>query len=572
MRDIDRGSIVIGGDGKPASVVDVFPQGIKDVYKIQFSDGTSAECGLDHLWKVQRYGNDKKRHSCVISLRDMLQALENKIPYSKNYRKMFAIDYVPSNVEFESKLTDSDIHPYVLGVLLGDGCFTHRNELLLSEPDKDVDIVERVNQLIPNNVTFKKRHNRKCDYSLVGKDINRNPNSESDLVYKLKQLGLWGKYSVQKFIPKKYLYASYNERLALLRGLCDTDGSSSNTNRQVFEVSCEQLALDFKELAMSLGCSATISKKSRSYKDKDGNKIICHDAYSVSFRPDFNPYLCIRKANRWKSYRQIRHKFIVNISLVRKEECKCIMLDNEDHTYITDDYTITHNTWLGLKFSMAAALKGERVGIYSGEMSKEQLQERILCCAKKQYTSTKEEALQFILDNNIDIKVLTQKELRRRATVDDIEEMIIRENLTFLVVDQLSLMEDNTSKPGTPIRQQYGNISMDLFSLSSKYHLPVILLVQSNRAGSDSKDGPQLENIAESDAVAQNATRVISMRNENGVLTMNILKNRYGDSRLVQKYDVDFGINKYKPIQDFDAQLNSKRAVVKDIFRNNRTF
>lgn len=227
---------------------------------------------------------------------------------------------------------------------------------------------------------------------------------------------------------------------------------------------------------------------------------------------------------------------------------------------------------MGLKFSMAAALKGEHVGIYSGEMSKEQLQERILCCAKQNYTSTKEDALAFIQSNNVDIRVLTQKELRRRATVNDIEEMIIREKLTFLVVDQLSLMDDITSKPGTPLRQQYGNISMDLFSLSSRYHIPIILLVQSNRAGGDAKDGPQLENIAESDAVAQNATRVISMRNENGVLTLNILKNRYGDSKLVQKYDVDFGINKYKPIQDFDAQLNAKRAAVKDIFRNSRTF
>lgn len=120
----------------------------------------------------------------------------------------------------------------------------------------------------------------------------------------------------------------------------------------------------------------------------------------------------------------------------------------------------------------------------------------------------------------------------------------------MVVVDQLSLMEDSTSKPGTPLRQQYGNISMDLFTLSSRYKLPVILLVQSNRQGGENKDGPALENIAESDAVAQNATRVIGMKNEAGILTLSILKNRYGDSRLIQRYDVDYGCNKYKPIND----------------------
>lgn len=231
-------------------------------------------------------------------------------------------------------------------------------------------------------------------------------------------------------------------------------------------------------------------------------------------------------------------------------------------------------SWMGLKFAMAAAEQGERVGIYSGEMSTQQLQERILCCAKQSYKDTKEDALAYIRSKNIDIKVLTQKELRRRANINDIEEFIVRENLTMIIIDQLSLMDDCTSRPGTPLRQQYGNISMDLFTLTSKYSLPCILLVQSNRAGSDQKDGPGLENIAESDAVAQNSTRVISMRNENGVLTLQILKNRYGDSKMKQRYDVDFGVNKYKPIYDNTANLIGSRQVSrgKEKFRGGRTF
>ena len=224
-------------------------------------------------------------------------------------------------------------------------------------------------------------------------------------------------------------------------------------------------------------------------------------------------------------------------------------------------------SWMGLKFAMAAALNKERVGIYSGEMSLQQLQERILCCAKQKYTSTQEEALKFIRDNNLFIKVLTQKELRRRANVDDIEEMILKDKLTMLVVDQLSLMEDKSYKAGTPIRQQYGNISMDLFSLSIKYDLPVILLVQSNRQGINAQNAPELENIAESDAVAQNATRVISMRNENNILTLRIVKNRYGKANLVQKYEIDFGINKYKPIREVQKEITSlKKAKARQIF------
>ena len=200
-------------------------------------------------------------------------------------------------------------------------------------------------------------------------------------------------------------------------------------------------------------------------------------------------------------------------------------------------------------------------------MSLQQLQERILCCAKQKYTSTQEEALKFIRDNNLFIKVLTQKELRRRANVDDLEEMILKDKLTMLVVDQLSLMEDKSYKAGTPIRQQYGNISMDLFDLSSKYNIPIILLVQSNRQGTQEQNAPALENIAESDAVAQNATRVISMRNENNILTLRIVKNRYGKANLVQKYEIDFGINKYKPIREVQKEITSlKKAKARQIF------
>lgn len=228
-------------------------------------------------------------------------------------------------------------------------------------------------------------------------------------------------------------------------------------------------------------------------------------------------------------------------------------------------------SWLGLKFALAAALRGEKVGIYSGEMSLQQLQERIICCGKQTYTSTPEESLEFLKKHNPYIRLLTQKELRRRATVDDIEEMIVKDNLSMVVIDQLSLMEDKNTKFGTPLKQQYGNISNDLFSLSQRYNIPIILLVQSNRQGITNVNGPGLENVAESDAVGQNATRVISMKNESGILTMNIVKNRYGETGLTQKYEVDYGINKYRPIVDLTVESAPlRKAKAKSIFENSK--
>jgi len=113
---------------------------------------------------------------------------------------------------------------------------------------------------------------------------------------------------------------------------------------------------------------------------------------------------------------------------------------------------------------------------------------------------------------------------------------------------------------------------MDLFSLTTKYNIPIILLVQVNRQGNENKGGPQLENIAESDAVAQNATRVITLKKEGPILTLNIVKNRYGDGG-TQQYDVDYGKNKYKAVVDYTQTVASNRTTrTINPFRTGRTF
>jgi len=50
--DIVIGDKIIGSDGKSHDVIGVYPQGIKKVYKMTFSDGYSMECSSEHLWKV----------------------------------------------------------------------------------------------------------------------------------------------------------------------------------------------------------------------------------------------------------------------------------------------------------------------------------------------------------------------------------------------------------------------------------------------------------------------------------------------------------------------------------------
>ena len=70
---VPMGSLAVGDeictpDGGVSKVAGVFPQGVKPVYKITFSDGSSTRCCEDHLWKIQY---QQEAISVVISTKDL---------------------------------------------------------------------------------------------------------------------------------------------------------------------------------------------------------------------------------------------------------------------------------------------------------------------------------------------------------------------------------------------------------------------------------------------------------------------------------------------------------------------
>jgi hypothetical protein len=52
MGDIKKGDYVLTPDGGKAKVLEKYPQGKVDIYKVTFSDGSSTEVTKDHLWKT----------------------------------------------------------------------------------------------------------------------------------------------------------------------------------------------------------------------------------------------------------------------------------------------------------------------------------------------------------------------------------------------------------------------------------------------------------------------------------------------------------------------------------------
>ena len=133
----------------------------------------------------------------------------------------------------------------------------------------------------------------------------------------------------------------------------------------------------------------------------------------------------------------------------------------------------------------------------------------------------------------------------RKPTVGELETLAKKIGADLIVIDQLSLMSDQR-KADIP-RIAYNNISEDAFLMSKRLGKPVIMLVQANRESVKNKkkgQSPELHDIAESDGVGQNATRVIALSVLDGILKLGIKKNRYGinNKDVLVKWDINTGM------------------------------
>ncbi len=342
MRDVYVGMDVIAGNGAYAKILGVYPQGKKPLYDVYIDDGSVTRCSADHLWRVQTR-DDRNRGNKYRTIE--LGEIMKNVRIESGKRLNYSVDYVPM-IDFPEK--EFSIHPYVLGCLLGDGGLT-MNTIVLTTPDSE--ILDKVNSLLPVGHKFK--HFRRYDYRLSSPHIYHQKNA---VCAELIRLGIKGKHSHEKYIPKDYLYASYEQRLWLLRGLLDTDGHAYGTGIE-YSTSSPMLAEDVRELVHSLGGYCSVKKKTGcGYKNADGEKVPCRDSFrlTIQFSSEHeNPFYVQRKRDAYHPKRKVIKRFIKDVVYAGDEECQCIYISDPCHLYITDDYIITHNTTV-LKFFHSA--------------------------------------------------------------------------------------------------------------------------------------------------------------------------------------------------------------------------
>lgn len=341
MGSLKIGDEVISGENRISHITGIFPQGMKPVYEIEFDDGSKCKCTDEHLWKCQTRDDRraKEQKYRIIELKEMMKNL-----YVENgKRKNYSIDYVDP-IDFPKK--DLPLHPYLMGVLLGDGGFT-QSSIIVSLPDDY--IKEKVEKLLPEDDCLSLRE--KYDYRIKRKTKNNKPSKTRQV---LQNYHIDGCGSSDKFIPYDYLWAAKEDRLELLQGLLDTDGCISSKSIE-FDSTSYDLAIGVIDLVHSLGGFASL-RFSETWYTKDGERVPCKNSYRVLIEFPCNElkfFSLPRKAEKYNPKRTTIKRFVKDVKYLYDDQCQCIMIDDPCHLYITDDYIITHNTTLAEMFLSA---------------------------------------------------------------------------------------------------------------------------------------------------------------------------------------------------------------------------
>ena len=242
-------------------------------------------------------------------------------------------------------------------------------------------------------------------------------------------------------------------------------------------------------------------------------------------------------------------------------------------------------SWVTVKFAQHAWEIGKNVGYISPEMSADRIGYRfdtlngnlsntalIRGDTETVSSSDYESYYDDLSKRENKFLVSTPLDFNKQITVSKLRTFIQANKLDLLAIDGITYMTDERYKRGDNKTTTLTNISEDLMSLSCEMHIPILTVVQSNRGGvkEDENATPALEDIRDSDGIAHNATKVISLRQKDEGLIMELKKNRDGaiGKKLTYLWDIDLGTFTWIPSDDDDIPEERKEEKKKELKAN----
>jgi hypothetical protein len=367
MGEIKVGDIVLSSSGIPIEVMACTPIDYKaDSYEIKFDSGETIKADGRHLWltktaderasdirrteefrssrrkkRLSRSKNNPKfaKQSAIITKFNKEKVYSYKNPSIGSIRtteeiyktlrcqKGRAVNHSIENTQpIDFNEASLLIEPYLFGLWLGDG---YSKSGVIGMCEKDIDTLR---SFLPDDVRFRiDIKNRKTPFKMA-----RIPG----MTTKLRDVGVYG----NKHIPMIYKRASFLQRLSLLQGMMDTDGSVSKKDGGCeLGFSNKNLIQDALEIITSLGIKARIiSKRAKIYGRDVG------ETYRIIFTPRLRVFRLLRKLSIQKQsgFRSCTNRrFIVSVEKIKPVPMRCIQVSSQDGMYLVGRTFIpTHNS------------------------------------------------------------------------------------------------------------------------------------------------------------------------------------------------------------------------------------
>ena len=361
--ELQPGDMIYDESGSPVEVLRVNHLIIDDEYVVTFEDGEEIHCNDQHLWHVWDRDFDKNgRYDDKWVIRDTEFISDNYNrggdkkgrPNDYRYRVPLAkpIQY-PEKTYYGIRTVD----PYVLGLWLGDGS---KNAPIITSSGDDVDETKRHIEECGYYVKKEKEKNKENTYSLFvdrEKELNETGIKRKSLIKKLRALGVEN----NKHIPPQYLYAPVEDRIALLQGLLDSDGSCDETGGCEFAQTNKVLFDDVYKLVESLGIMATPTyREHTNYIKKDGTEADTWRLYFKVSKSIIPLFRLKRKLDRQRDDIPVgtNTKAIVKVEKTGKKiPMRCITVSNKSGLFLCGEHaTVTHNSYMASIFLMLKSI------------------------------------------------------------------------------------------------------------------------------------------------------------------------------------------------------------------------
>lgn len=367
VQDVKENDLVLGPDGTPRRVYGL-ARGRSEMYRVTQLSGDPYTVNDAHILSlrvsgghkisleiggVRYYGGDIVN----IEIQDYLRLSAKKKHYLKGWK--------PEAVEFHgAPAYEGPLTPYLAGAYLGDG---HRYNPKLSL--SDAEIIKELREFCDSNgYSLLETDEPGCTGCAISFGSKGTPNPVLDWMRDSDFIGQ-GKY-----IPDPLKRGTIKQRLEVLAGILDTDGS---LNKNCFDIVVKEqrFASDIAFVARSLGLA--VSQKECQKSIKSLNFTGTYYRLSISGNTDKVPTRVARKQSTPR--KQVKNALNTGIKVesVGVDDYYGFALEGPDRLYLMGDFTVTHNTMLLVNACVNLAARGLTVGFFSAELDKDEIYSRI---------------------------------------------------------------------------------------------------------------------------------------------------------------------------------------------------